>query len=139
MKVVSCSDLRGTALDFLSHISFSVSDLKRSAAFYDAVLGELGHKRVYSSNTGAGWGRSPGREIFEIKKRVDKISVPSQGFHLAFHANKQEEVHGFYDQAIKHGGQDNGPPGPRPHYGADYYAAFVIDPDGYELEIKQFV
>jgi catechol 2,3-dioxygenase-like lactoylglutathione lyase family enzyme len=126
-------------MDFLSHISFSVSDLQKSIDFYDAVLGELGHKRVYTGKSGAGWGRSEGREVFEIKKRVEKASPPSQGFHLAFHANKQEEVHGFHSQALKHGGQDNGAPGPRPDYGKDYYAAFVIDPDGYELEVKLFV
>ncbi len=58
---------------------------------------------------------------------------------MAFHANKQEEVHNFYEQALKNGGFDNGAPGPRPSYGTDYYAAFVIDPDGYELEVKLFV
>ncbi len=126
-------------MDFLSHISFSVSDLQKSMMFYDAVLGTLGHKRVYTGKAGAGWGRSEGREVFEIKKRVDHVSIPSKGFHLALHANKQNEVHEFYDQAIKHGGRDNGAPGPRPEYGQNYYAAFVIDPDGYELEIKLFV
>ena len=126
-------------MDFLSHISFSVSDFKRSIEFYDAVLGELGHHRVYNSETGAGWGRSVGREVFEIKKRVEQISIPSKGFHLAFHANKRDEVHNFHEQALKHGGKDNGAPGPRPEYGKDYYAAFVIDPDGYELEVKLFV
>lgn len=126
-------------MDFLSHISFSVSDFQRSLKFYDAVLGVLGHRRVYTSESGAGWGRSVGRDVFEIKKRVDKVSTPSQGFHLAFHANKQEEVHRFYEQALKNGGIDNGEPGPRPNYGTDYYAAFVIDPDGYELEVKLFV
>jgi len=126
-------------MDFLSHISFSVSDLKASIAFYDAVLGELGHKRIYTGSAGAGWGRSIGREFFEIKKRVDHVSAPSPGFHLAFHASKREEVHAAYEQALKNGGKDNGAPGPRPDYGKDYYTAFVIDPDGYELEIKLFV
>jgi len=126
-------------MDFLSHISFSVSDFQKSLQFYDAVMGELGHKRVYTGETGAGWGRAPGREVFEIKKRVDKVSTPSEGFHLAFHANKKDEVHSFYEQALNHGGRDNGAPGPRPDYGTDYYAAFVIDPDGYELEVKLFI
>ncbi|QDK44757.1 VOC family protein [Bdellovibrio sp. ZAP7] len=126
-------------MDFIGHISFSVSDFQKSLAFYDAVLGELGHQRMYTAASGAGWGRSVGREFFEIKKRVEKASAPSEGFHLAFHANKKEEVHRFYEQALKHGGRDNGAPGPRPDYGTDYYAAFVIDPDGYELEVKLFV
>lgn len=126
-------------MGFISHISFSVSDLQKSLRFYDAVLGELGHIRQYTSESGAGWGRSIGREFFEIKKCVERALPPSEGFHLAFHANKKEEVHGFYEQALRHGGRDNGAPGPRPDYGTGYYAAFVIDPDGYELEIKLFV
>ena len=126
-------------MDFLSHISFPVSDFNKSLEFYDAVLGELGHSRVYTGEYGAGWGRSTGKEVFEIKKSIDQVSIPSSGFHLAFHANKREEVHLFYEQALKHGGMDNGAPGPRPTYGKDYYAAFVIDPDGYELEVNLFV
>lgn len=126
-------------MDFLAHISFSVSDFQRSLKFYDAVMNELGHKRMYTCEDGAGWGRAVGREFFEIKKRVEKATTPSEGFHLAFHANKKEEVHSFYEQALLHGGKDNGAPGPRPDYGVDYYAAFVIDPNGYELEIKLFV
>jgi catechol 2,3-dioxygenase-like lactoylglutathione lyase family enzyme len=126
-------------MDFISHISFSVSDFQKSLEFYDAVMGTLGHHRMYTSKSGAGWGRSVGREFFEIKKRVGKASTPSEGFHLAFHSNRKEEVHDFYAEAIKHGGKDNGAPGPRPEYGDGYYAAFVIDPDGYELEIKLFV
>lgn len=87
-------------MDFLSHISFSVSEFQKSLKFYDAILGELGHKRIYTSESDAGWGRALGKEVFEIKKRVNKVSTPSAGFHLAFHANKQEEVHNFYEQAL---------------------------------------
>jgi catechol 2,3-dioxygenase-like lactoylglutathione lyase family enzyme len=126
-------------MDAISHISFSVSDFKKSLGFYDAVLGAIGHRRMYSGESGAGWGAAVGEEYFEIKKRVAKISVPSHGFHLAFHARSTEEVGAFYDQALKNGGKDNGQPGPRPEYGKGYYAAFVIDPDGYELEVKLYV
>jgi len=126
-------------MDFLSHISFSVSDFSKSLQFYEAVMTAIGHRRLYASANGAGWGRTEGKEIFEIKKRVDRVSVPSEGFHLAFHASTQEEVHNFYAQALLHGGRDNGAPGPRPAYGKDYYAAFVIDPDGYELEVKLYI
>lgn len=126
-------------MDFISHISFSVSDFDKSLKFYDVVLGAIGHRRMYTGKAGAGWGPSVGNEFFEIKKRVDRISVPSAGFHLAFHAKNKEEVHAFYELALKHGGRDNGGPGPRPDYGDAYYAAFVIDPDGYEIEVKLFV
>lgn len=120
----------------LNHISFSVSDFDKSCRFYDAVMGALGYARMYSGSTGAGWGQKVGEEEFEIKKRVTKVTPPSQGFHLAFNAKKIEDVHAFHELALKHGGTDNGQPGPRPEYGAGYYAAFVIDPDGYEIEVK---
>ncbi len=123
----------------LSHLSFSVTDLKRSSAFYDAVLGALGYQRVYTGDSAAGWGDQSGDEKFAIKKRVDNVKSPSPGFHLAFHAKTKEEVHQFHSQALKFGGQDNGAPGPRPEYGHRYYAAFVTDPDGYEIEAKLFV
>lgn len=122
----------------LSHLSFSVSDLKKSTAFYDAVLGALGFQRVYTGETAAGWGDDSGDEKFAIKKRVPVVQMPSPGFHLAFHARKKEDVHAFYEAAIRNGGQDNGKPGIRPEYGPNYYAAFVIDPDGYEVEVKLF-
>lgn len=123
----------------ISHISFSVSDLEKSTAFYDAVLGAIGYSRVYSGKSASGWGTSEEKEEFAIKKRVDKISIPSPGFHLAFHASTKEQVHAFHKTALKQGGKDNGGPGPRPEYGSKYYAAFVIDPDGYEIEVKLFV
>lgn len=123
----------------LSHLSFSVSDLQKSSAFYDAVLGTLGYQRVYTGDSAAGWGDNSGSEKFAIKKRVAVVNAPSPGFHLAFHAKTKDEVHRFHSQALKFGGQDNGAPGPRPEYGARYYAAFVIDPDGYEIEVKLFV
>ena len=126
-------------MDMLSHISFSVSDLQRSSEFYDAVLGSLGFKRVYSGDTASGWGDDKGDEKFAIKKRVDVATAPSRGFHLAFHARTKEDVQAFYNEGIKYGGKDNGKPGPRTEYGPRYYAAFLVDPDGYEIEVKLFV
>lgn len=120
----------------LSHISFSVSNLQKSSLFYDAVLGAIGYKRVYSSDSAAGWGTDENSEKFAIKKRVEKAVSPNKGFHLAFHAKQKEDVHAFHAQGIQHGGSDNGKPGPRPEYGPRYYAAFLIDPDGYEIEVK---
>lgn len=126
-------------MEMLSHISFSVSDLNKSTAFYDAVLGALGFKRVYSGPNATGWGDDNGDEKFAIKKRIENVVSPSRGFHLAFHARTHDNVHAFHAAALKHGGKDNGGPGPRPEYGPRYYAAFVIDPDGYEIEVKFFV
>ncbi len=125
-------------MDTLSHISLSVSDLKISSKFYDSVLSCIGLNRVYSGPTASGWGPTDTEEKFAIKKRVNKVATPSAGFHLAFHAKTRDEVHTFYTAALESGGKDNGSPGPRPKYGSDYYAAFVIDPDGYELEVKLY-
>lgn len=126
-------------MEMFSHISFSVSDLNKSSNFYDAVLGTLGFKRVYSGPTASGWGDESNHEKFAIKKRIDNVIPPSPGFHLAFNAKNLEDVHAFHREALRHGGKNNGGPGPRPEYGLQYYAAFVIDPDGYEIEVKFFV
>ena len=126
-------------MEMISHISFSVSDLDRSTKFYNAIFNTLGIQCVYSSNTATGWGPSQHQEKFSIKKRVDKPQTPSTGFHLAFHAKSQIEVEKFHKVALENGGKDNGLPGPRPEYGPNYYAAYVIDPDGYEIEVKYFI
>jgi catechol 2,3-dioxygenase-like lactoylglutathione lyase family enzyme len=119
----------------LHHISFSVSDLERSALFYDVVLGALGYKRVWSFPDAVGYGMTGSDDKFAIKKRgFEKVASPSPGFHLAFVANSRRDVDAFHLAALKNGGKDNGAPGLRDKYGPGYYAAFVIDPDGYPIE-----
>ena len=80
-----------------------------------------------------GYGYAGGGDKFALKRR-DTIHVPGSGFHLAFAASSTEAVDRFHAAALRHGGTDNGEPGLRPHYGPNYYAAFVLDPDGYRLE-----
>ncbi|MDH6202095.1 catechol 2,3-dioxygenase-like lactoylglutathione lyase family enzyme [Rhizobium leguminosarum] len=75
-----------------------------------------------------------GGDKLAIKHRPDGQCPPSPGFHLAFAAPSRQAVDQFYAAAIAQGGSDNGRPGLRPHYGEHYYAAFVMDPDGYALE-----
>ena len=124
----------------LHHISLGVSDLRRSAAFYDAALGALGFVRVWSDFDGGtndqavGYGREGGGDKLAIKQRTASPIAPPAGFHVAFAAPDHAAIHRFHAEALAHGGADNGAPGPRPHYGANYYAAFVIDPDGYHVE-----
>jgi catechol 2,3-dioxygenase-like lactoylglutathione lyase family enzyme len=118
----------------LHHISFAVSDLPRSLAFYDAVLGALGYVRVWSEPRAAGYGLPGGEDVFALKLRGKPWSAPGPGFHLAFAAPGRQAVVDFHAFAVQHGGLDNGPPGLRPGYGANYFAAFVIDPDGYRIE-----
>ena len=118
----------------LHHLSFAVTDLQRSSAFYDAVLVPLGYVRVWTHETAIGYGASNSGDKFAIKLRSEYIAVPSEGFHVAFAAPSREAVGAFYRAALAHGGKDNGGPGIHSEYNDDYYAAFVFDPDGYRIE-----
>ncbi|WP_035054905.1 VOC family protein [Andreprevotia chitinilytica] len=118
----------------LHHVSFGVANLERAAAFYDATLAALGYIRVFANETAIGYGLIAGQDQFCIKLRPG-VAAPGAGFHLAFAAPSRQAVADFHAAALQHGGQDDGGPGLRPHYGPDYYAAFVIDPDGHHVEV----
>jgi catechol 2,3-dioxygenase-like lactoylglutathione lyase family enzyme len=118
----------------LGHISFGVSDLEGSIAFYDAVLAPLGLTRVWTNPNAAGYGYLGRGDLFSLKRQASAVRPPGPGFHLAFNAQTRAVVDAFHFEALKAGGTDNGGPGLRPHYGPDYYAAFVVDPDGYRIE-----
>lgn len=121
-------------MHMLHHLSFGVADLKRAGDFYDAALEPLGYVRVWSDSTAVGYGRAGGGDKFALKLIPDGLVIPGRGFHLAFSAQSREAVDRFHAAALTHGGRDNGSPGPRPDYGDHYYAAFVVDPDGYRVE-----
>jgi catechol 2,3-dioxygenase-like lactoylglutathione lyase family enzyme len=118
----------------LHHLSFGVTDLTRSAAFYDATLSALGYVRVWADKTAVGYGYPGGGDKLAIKLRPTGVVVPGPGFHVAFAAPSRQAVARFHEEALRHGGKDNGAPGLRPDYGEHYYAAFVVDPDGYRIE-----
>lgn len=132
----------------LHHLSFGVADIMRSARFYDAVLGALGQVRVWEdlddlgpdADPAVGYGTERGNDLLALKQRntqrlpAGATLAPGPGFHLAFSAQSRSEVDAFHAAALAQGGQCNGPPGLRPDYGPHYYAAFVIDPDGYRIE-----
>jgi len=117
----------------LGHLSFGVSNLDRSTAFYDPVMATLGFRRVWTSPNGVGYGLEPDKDKLALFPRAD-AAPPGPGFHLAFDAADRDSVDRFHAAALAAGGTSDGAPGPRPHYGETYYAAFVIDPDGYRLE-----
>ncbi|WP_296252551.1 VOC family protein [uncultured Stenotrophomonas sp.] len=117
----------------LHHVSFPVRDLALSGAFYDAALGALGFRRVFEDDTAIGYGLVDDEDLFCLKLR-DDASAASAGFHLAFAAPDRPAVDRFHASALAIGGSDNGAPGLRPDYGAHYYAAFLIDPDGHRIE-----
>lgn len=118
----------------LHHLSIAVADLERAARFYDAALTPLGYVRVWSAETAVGYGVEGGGDRFAIKHRDDTVRAPSPGFHVAFSAPSRDAVRAFHAAAVAHGGRDDGAPGLREHYGPTYFAAFVIDPDGYPVE-----
>ncbi|MCO5730674.1 VOC family protein [Rhizobium sp. SSA_523] len=121
----------------LDHIGLSVADLAVSRAFYEAVMPTLGAACVMAVTAqetggtyeGAGYGLN-GKPSFWIGS-----GGRSRGsVHLAFVAQSRAAVDAFYAAAIAAGGRDNGPPGLRVHYHPHYYAAFVLDPDGHNIE-----
>jgi catechol 2,3-dioxygenase-like lactoylglutathione lyase family enzyme len=124
----------------LHHISLGVSDFTRAARFYDAVLAPLGYVRVWQDvrpgepDQAIGYGPADGGDKFAIKHRPEGASAPGPGFHIALSGPSRQSVRLFHAAALESGGTDNGGPGVRPHYGRDYFAAFVIDPDGHHLE-----
>ncbi|SDR24614.1 Glyoxalase/Bleomycin resistance protein/Dioxygenase superfamily protein [Rhizobiales bacterium GAS113] len=119
----------------LGHMSFGVDDLERAAFFYESILAPLGYVRVWTNGQrGAGFGEPGGPDRLALFARPNQVIAPGPGFHLAFVAPDRAAVDAFHAAAIEAGGKDAGAPGLRPHYGASYYAAFVIDLDGYKLE-----
>lgn len=117
----------------LHHVSLPASDLRESKAMYDAALGALGYRRVYEGETNVCYGVHDDEDMLCLKQR-DSFTAAGDGFHLAFTAPSREAVDAFHAAALVHGATDNGSPGPRPRYGPNYYAAFIIDPDGHYLE-----
>jgi catechol 2,3-dioxygenase-like lactoylglutathione lyase family enzyme len=117
----------------LHHLSLAVADLPRAGFFYDAAVGALGYRRVFTDATGIGYGIEDGKDRLRLKLRPDS-QAPGLGFHLALSAPTRRAVDAFHAAAISSGGKCNGPPGLRPHYGPNYYAAFVVDPDGHHIE-----
>jgi catechol 2,3-dioxygenase-like lactoylglutathione lyase family enzyme len=120
----------------LDHITFAVADIGRSQAFYDQALSPLGVAVIVSvtaeesgGDAFMGYG-SAGKPYFWISG-----GPPLTGrLHVAFAAESRARVDAFYAAAIAAGGTDNGGPGVRAHYHPDYYGAFVLDPDGHNIE-----
>jgi catechol 2,3-dioxygenase-like lactoylglutathione lyase family enzyme len=117
----------------LDHLSLGVTDLERAIHFYDAALAPLGYVRVWTDHAAAGYGEPGGEDRLSLKARADAAPA-GPGAHIALTAPSSTAVDAFHAAALSNGGHDDGTPGPRPHYGLGYYAAFVRDPDGNKLE-----
>jgi len=115
------------------HVSIGVADIPRSGKFYDAVLKPLGYTRLSDGETSLGYGA---KTVALWLGATGKPVTPDMesGLHFCFVAPDRKSVDAFHAAALKNGGADNGKPGVRPDYGLKYYAAFVIDPDGYRIE-----
>jgi catechol 2,3-dioxygenase-like lactoylglutathione lyase family enzyme len=120
----------------IDHLGFSVSDYEAAKAFYSKGLAPLGYSpimEVTQEQTGhdpaAGFG-ADGKPDFWIGGEGG-LNKP---VHVAFLPKDRATVDAFYTAAMAAGGRDNGPPGLRPHYHANYYGAFVLDPDGHNIE-----
>lgn len=119
----------------IDHIGVSVTDYAKSKAFYEKALAPLGYAFLYEvakEHTGGigvgGFG--------DVKPEfwIDGAGKPSPKLHVAFRAKDRAAVDAFYAAALAAGGRDNGRPGLRPHYHQHYYGAFVLDPDGHNVE-----
>lgn len=117
----------------LDHISIGVADIARARRFYDAVLAPLGYKRLSNSDDSLGYGADS--VVLWINKAARPVPADLEsGLHFCFAGPSREAVDGFHAAALGKGGSDNGAPGLRADYGDKYYAAFVIDPEGYRIE-----
>jgi len=112
----------------IDHIGIAVSDLARSIEFYRKALAPLGYELIMSFPEVAGFGAGGKPDLWIAK------GAPQDHVHVAIRSKGRAEVRAFYEAAIAAGGRDNGPPGVRAHYHPDYYGAFVLDPDGHNIE-----
>lgn len=119
----------------IAHISIGVSDLDRSKRFYDAALEPLGYQCMRAMRTATGHAYGADTIAFYVMLAEHPVAPDEKsGLHICFAAPSAAAVDAFHAAALRCGGRDNGRPGPRPIYDPDYYAAFVIDPDGYRIE-----
>lgn len=117
----------------LDHVSIGVRDIARTKRFYDAALAPLGYTALSVGADSLGYGKEAVQLWIGLSARPVPPDMDS-GLHFCFAAENRAAVAAFHAAALAEGGTDNGKPGLRADYGADYYAAFVIDPDGYRLE-----
>ena len=115
------------------HVSIGVSDIPRAGRFYDAALAPLGYTRLSDGASSLGYGKQGVGLWLGATKKPVRADMDS-GLHFCLIAPDRKAVDAFHAEALKAGGKDNGKPGVRADYSPNYYAAFVIDPDGYRIE-----
>lgn len=118
----------------IDHVSVAVRDLAAATRFYDALLAVLGYRRLDTRETTVGYGK----KYSEFWINVRANAANSDGTHICLRARSTEVVGAFHTAALKAGGTSDGAPGPRPHHGGNYYAAFIRDLDGNRIEAVTF-
>jgi catechol 2,3-dioxygenase-like lactoylglutathione lyase family enzyme len=128
----------------LDHVSIRVADYDRSKKFYEAVLAPLGYTLAMESDSGAGFRRTSIPDFWIKQGEATNVGVRTEPpelhacggpfVHIAFASDDRSMVDAFHRAALAAGARDNGAPGLRPSYHPNYYGAFVLDPDGYNIE-----
>ncbi|MFN3642348.1 MAG: VOC family protein [Gemmobacter sp.] len=116
-----------------AYVCLGTNDIDRARTFWDAVLAPLGHARVAAHDDAASsaWGAAePGVHLWVTRPFDGRAAAPGNGTMVSFLAASRAAVDAAHAAAMANGGQDEGAPGLRPHYGPDFYAAYVRDPDG---------
>jgi catechol 2,3-dioxygenase-like lactoylglutathione lyase family enzyme len=121
-----------TPMAMFDHLQIKVDDFESSRVFYEAILDALGYTVVFKAEGVVGIGRNP-HDMFEVRQAGASAPV-SKAAHIAFAAKSEDAVRAFHAAALARGAKDNGVPGLRPQYEEGYFAAFVIDPNGHNLE-----
>jgi catechol 2,3-dioxygenase-like lactoylglutathione lyase family enzyme len=121
----------------IDHISVGVSDLERSARFYEATLAPLGLTRLVSRPATIGFGKAYPEFWINLRAGMPRVAAGS-GVHICLRAKATSEVDAFHAAALAAGGASDGAPGLRPHDRVRYYAAFILDPDGNRVEAVTF-
>jgi catechol 2,3-dioxygenase-like lactoylglutathione lyase family enzyme len=117
----------------IDHVSVAVADLKKSAAFYDAVLAPLGYRKIADRPAAIGFGKK--YPEFWLNARPAGAQAPNNtGAHICLRAKSIEAVREFHARALASGGRDDGAPGPRKGEMTDYFGAFIRDLDGNKIE-----
>jgi catechol 2,3-dioxygenase-like lactoylglutathione lyase family enzyme len=121
----------------IHHVSVGTNDIKRARAFYDPLMSLIGFRLLKASNKSAHYGASD--IVFSLETPTgDLPATPGNGVHVAFQAPDRETVRRFHETAIANGGTDEGRPGLRENYNANYYGAFARDLDGNKIEAVTF-
>jgi catechol 2,3-dioxygenase-like lactoylglutathione lyase family enzyme len=125
--------MEGWIMGMFDHIQIKVASLRESRNFYEAIFRTLEFKVVFEiEGVVVGFGNSI-HDMFEIRQANESAPL-TKAAHIAFAARSEQSVKDFHSTALANGGMDNGAPGLRPEYEEDYFAAFVRDPDGHNLE-----